>query len=193
MSEPRKNGRLQLILIGAVFFGPLLLAWLLYNPDGGRPPSGTTAHGELITPVKLVPDANLRVPREEQDSPYPGRWTLVHVGDGTCGEPCAQSLYETRQVRKSLGKEDRRVQRIFFLTGDTPLDATIVEQHPGLKIFASGHTLTGEFIAAIEPYGTRNVFLIDPLGNLIMRFSLDTGMKNMHKDLTKLLRISKIG
>jgi len=193
MTDPRKKGRLQLVLIGAVFFGPLLLAWLLYDPGNGRQPVSTTAHGELITPVKLVPDANLNVPREKQDSPYPGRWTLVHVDDGACGELCTQSLYETRQVRKSLGKEDKRVQRIFFLTGDTPLDATIVEQHPGLTIFAPAHTLTGEFMAAIEPYGTSNVFLVDPLGNLIMRFAPDTGMDDMHKDLKKLLRISKIG
>lgn len=193
MADPRKKGRLQLVLIGAVFFGPLLLAWLLYDPGSGLQPVSTTAHGELITPVKLVPDANLSVPREEQDSPYPGRWTLVHVDNGTCSELCTQLLYETRQVRKSLGKEDKRVQRIIFLTGDTPLDATLVEQHPGLTIFAADHTLTGEFIAAIESYGTGNVFLVDPLGNLIMRFAPDTGMKDMHKDLKKLLRISKIG
>ncbi|MAF83703.1 MAG: hypothetical protein QGH93_09275 [Gammaproteobacteria bacterium] len=194
MSEQRKKtGRLQLLMLAAVFFGPALLAWLLYNPGGGTPPVGSTANGELITTVKLVPDANLQVPREQQNSPYPGRWTLVHVGDGACNEPCAISLYETRQVRQALGKDDQRVQRILFLLDDTPLNAAIVEQHPGLIVFPSDHLLASAFIAAIEPYSIQDVFLIDPLGNLIMRFTTDIGMKGMHKDLKKLLKISHIG
>ena len=192
MSEQR-NGRLQLILVAAIFFGPALLAWLLYDPGGVSRPGSSTAHGELITPVKLVADANLSVPREEQDSPYPGLWTFVHVGSGDCDETCAKSLYETRQVRKALGKEDRRVQRLFFLTDETPLTASIAEQHPWLQIFAVSNPLTNDFIIAIEPYNTQNIFLIDPLGNLIMRFTPDTGMKDMHKDLKKLLKISQIG
>ena len=102
-------------------------------------------------------------------------------------------LRQLTALRKSLGKEDKRVQRIIFLTGNTPLDATLVEQHPGLTIFAADHTLTGEFIAAIESYGTGNVFLVDPLGNLIMRFPVETGMKGIHEDLKKLLKISRIG
>jgi len=193
MTDRRRNGRLQLVLLAAIFFGPVILAWLLYNPTGSSLPVDTTAHGELIAAVKLVPDASLSVAREDQDSPYPGLWTLVHVGNGTCDEPCQKSLYETRQIRRSLGKEDRRVQRIFFLIGDTPFDTAIAEQHPALKIFASDQALTGEFIAAIEPYDTRDIFLIDPLGNLIMRFTPDTGMKGIHKDLKKLLKISQIG
>ncbi len=194
MSEqPRKTGRLQLLLLAAVFLGPVLLAWLLYDPGGSTQPGGSTAHGQLIAPVKLVPDANLQMAREEQDSPYPGRWTFVHVGNGACNKTCMKSLYETRQVRKSLGKEDKRIQRMFFLTDDTPLDTAIVEQHPGLVVFALDHSLTGEFIAAIKPYSSQDVFLVDPLGNLIMRFTSDTDMKGMHKDLKKLLKISHIG
>jgi len=192
MPEQRR-GRLQLLLLAVIFFGPVILAWLLYEPGGGLQPGDTTAHGELITPVKLVPDENLRVSRDEQDSPYPGLWTIVHIGNGACDETCAASLYETRQVRKALGKEDKRVQRIFFLLDAAPLDENIVAQHPSLKIFTANNELTLEFIAAIEPYNTLDVFLIDPLGNLIMRFTPDTSMKDMHKDLKKLLKISHIG
>jgi hypothetical protein len=193
MANLNTGGRLQLILIGAVFLGPFILAWLLYDPDGEWLPETSTAHGELIAPVKLVPDANLSVPRDEQDSPYPGIWTLVHVGDGACGETCAKSLYKTRQVRKSLGKEDRRVQRIFFLTSETRFDPAMAEHHPGLKIITADQTLADEFRKAIEPYDTWDIFLVDPLGNLIMRFTPGTGMKDMFKDLQKLLKISQIG
>jgi hypothetical protein len=189
----RRKGRRQLLLLAAIFFGPVILAWLLYNPESTTQPGESTAHGELITPVKLVPDENLNVPRDEQDSPYPGRWTFVHVGPGACGEPCQFALYETRQVRKALGKEDRRVQRIYFLTDDTPLTAALIEQHPGLLIFTPDDALTGKFIEAIGQYNARSIFLIDPLGNLMMRFDPDTSMKDMHKDLKKLLKISQIG
>ncbi len=193
MTERKTSGRLQLMLIGAVFLGPMFLAWLIYDPDATREATSSTAHGELIAPVKLVPDANLRVPREEQDSPYPGRWTFVHVGSGTCDDTCEKSLYKTRQIRKALGKEDRRVQRVFFLTDNSPLNTAIAEHHPGLQVIASSETLTGEFIAAIELYDTQDIFLIDPLGNLIMRFEPSTGMKDIFKDLKKLLTASQIG
>ncbi len=193
MSDQRKKGRRQLILLVTIFFGPMILAWLLYSTGIGFPSAPSTEHGVLITPVKLVSDTNLSVPREEQDSPYPGRWTLALAADGACNQLCEQLLYEIRQVRVALGKEDRRVQRILFLTSDTPLNAAVLAKHPGLQVLAPENTLTGEFIAAIEPYGTSNVFLIDPLGNLIMYFTPDTGMKGLHKDLKKLLAISQIG
>jgi len=193
MSEKNKQGRLQLVLLATVFFGPLILAWLFYGLGIDLSTGRSTAHGILIPPVKLVDDASLSLPREEQDSPYPGRWTLALALDGACNNLCEKLLYETRQVRVALGKEDRRVQRIVFLTGDTPLGATVLAKHPGVRVFPADSELAGEFFAAIEPYGTGNVFLIDPLGNLIMRFTADTSMKDMHKDLHKLLTISQIG
>ena len=193
MANLNKGGRLQLLLIAAVFLGPFFLAWVIYDPDETRMATSSTAHGELITPVKLVADTNLAVPREEQDSPYPGRWTIVHVGNGRCDQACTQSLYKTRQIRKALGKEDRRVQRFFLLTDATPLDPSIRQAHPGLSVFGANDALTDTFMSAIQPYGTGNIFLVDPLGNLMMRFTPDTGMKDIHKDLKKLLRVSQIG
>jgi len=193
MSEQNRKGRLQLVLLMTVFFGPLILAWLVYSLDIDLSAGHSTAHGILITPVKLVDDASLSIPREEQGSPYPGRWTLALALDGACDNLCEKLLYETRQVRVALGKEDRRVQRLVFLTGHTPLNATVLAKHPGVRVFSPDSALAGQFFAAIEPYGTDNVFLIDPLGNLIMRFTADTSMKDMHKDLHKLLTISQIG
>jgi len=193
MTEQQKRGRLQLLLLAAVFFGPVLIAWLLYDPNGSRPAGESTANGELLTPVRLVPDANLRVAREDQDSPYPGRWTLVHTGEGACSETCREALYETRQVRKALGKEDRRVQRILFLASDAPLDPAVAHEHPGLLIFAADHALAREFVTAAAPEDAGDVYLVDPLGNLIMRFPTGTGMKGIHRDLKKLLTISHIG
>jgi hypothetical protein len=193
MAKTNKSGRLQLLLIAAVFFGPFFLAWLIYDPEETRLATDSTAHGELIEPVKLVTDEDLAVPREEQDSPYPGLWTIVHVGDGECDLTCEQSLYKTRQVRKALGKEDRRVQRFFLLTDASPLAQNMREEHPGLRIFVAGSDINSEFMAAIAPYDQDDIFLVDPLGNLIMRFTPNIGMKDIHKDLKKLLRVSQIG
>lgn len=193
MIEQQKRGRLQLVLLAAVFFGPILIAWLLYDPSGNTPTGETTANGELLTPVPLVPDANLRVAREDQDSPYPGRWTLVHTGADACAASCRQALYETRQVRKALGKEDRRVQRILFLDSTAPLDPAVTAEHPGLLVFAADGALAQEFLAAATPDNAGDVYLIDPLGNLIMRFPADLSMKGIHRDLKKLLAISHIG
>ena len=193
MADPRNRGRLQLLLIAAVFIGPMVAAWLLYDPEGGWAPSGSTHHGELLAPVTLVTDEDLSVPRDEQDSPYPGLWSLVQVGSGACDEYCSRSLYETRQVRRALGKEDTRVQRIMFITDDLPLRDNVAEQHTGLLLFAADSEYTTQFLAAVELQNPNDVYLVDPLGNLIMRFPAGTPMKDIHRDLKKLLSISQIG
>ena len=193
MTTSKKGGRLQLMLIAAVFFGPFILAWLLYDPEQTRNATSSTAHGELIEPVMLVADENLTVAREDQDSPYPGLWTVVHVGDGECAEACQQALYKTRQVRKALGKEDRRVQRFFLLTDDSPLSEAMRREHPGLSIYDAQQPLTTDFLAAVAAYDQQDIFLVDPLGNLMMRFTPNIGMKDIHKDLKKLLKVSQIG
>ena len=193
MTDPRTGGRLQLLMIAAIFIGPMIVAWLLYSPEGDWQPPSSTANGELLEPITLVTDEQLNVPREEQNSPYPGLWTLVQVGSGACDEYCSRSLYETRQVRKAMGKEDTRVQRIMLLTDDLPLRENVAREHPGLILFRANSEWTLAFVAAIELQSSNDVYLVDPLGNLIMRFPAGTPMKDMHKDLKKLLSISQIG
>jgi hypothetical protein len=202
--DPVTRGRLQLFLIGLLFIGPVILAWLIY---GGRiewQPESGTQHGELIEPVVMLPDFAPDPTPDDTGNNEPAtsearlrdKWSLIVFDDGACADVCMKTLHETRQVREALGRDRDRIQRLLIISGKRPDAGFLETEHPRLIVLDTAGP-TGEALADAarieknEVAGT--VFLVDPLGNLIMRFPAGTGMKGIHKDLKKLLKISRIG
>jgi hypothetical protein len=193
MIDPQTKGRLQLALIGIIFVGPLLLAYLLYNTDSGWIPAAGTQHGLLLDPPRLLPDTVL-TPGSDMDGPkFRGKWSLIIIGAGQCTETCKDALYATRQVRRALGRDDGRVQRVFYDEAAKPDLAFLEREHPTLVVVEPGSPVSRELIPVLGDHVAGDIFLADPLGNLIMRFPQGTSMKDMHKDLKHLLKVSHIG
>jgi hypothetical protein len=193
MTNTTRKGRGQLVLLAAVFFGPLLLAFVFYYGDMGWRPASSTENGELITPPPLLPDLSLRSDPGLESPRLRGKWSLIMLGNGGCDEVCVDRLYQTRQVHKALSGDRDRVQRVFFVTGGI-LDAGFIErEHPGLVVIDSDAPIAVALLDAIGTYEPGDVFLADPVGNLIMRFPRDTGMSGIHTDLKQLLKFSRIG
>ncbi len=193
MIDPQTKGRLQLALICIIFVGPLLLAYLLYNSDSGWIPAAGTQHGLLLDPPRLLPDTVL-TPGSDMDGPkFRGKWSLIIIGAGQCTETCKDALYATRQVRRALGRDDGRVQRVFYDDAAKPDLAFLEREHPTLVVVEPGSPVSRELIPVLGDHVAGDIFLADPLGNLIMRFPQGTGMKGIHSDLKRLLKISQIG
>ena len=184
----RTRGRLQFLLIAAVFFGPLLFAaWMYYSGDALQPESRAN-HGALLEPSVSLVDA---VPGSEiHDSRL---WRLVYANDGECGDSCREALYAMRQSRLMLGKEMDRVERVFLhgeQAPDTLLDA---EEHRGLVSLqdtALRAVLDDKKPASLPAGG---FYLIDPHGNLVMYFTPDIKPRDMVDDIKRLLKLSRIG
>ena len=195
MTDPIRKGRRQLLLLASVFFGPLLIAFVFYYGDIGWRPVNSTENGQLITPPRLLPDMALLSNTSDGSPRFRGKWSLIMLGDGDCDTTCLTRLYETRQVRKALGRDRDRVQRVFYVTGGT-LDADFIEhEHPGLVVIETNAPIAKVLLEAVTD-GNRepgDIFLADPIGNLIMRFPRDTDMKGIHTDLKQLLKLSRIG
>lgn len=187
---PKKDikGRLQLTLISLVFFGPLILAAWLYFSGSGLTPEGRTNHGFLLEPIVNVGETG-SAPLERAD----GRWLLVYTNEGECGEECQFALYTLRQSRLMLGKEMDRLERV-FLHGDTAPDTVfLADQHAGLiSIRDSGLSglLQNKKPAELAAGG---LYLIDPLGNLVMYFHPGIDPSDMVEDIKRLLKHSRIG
>lgn len=190
--SPRKN-RLVPILLLLLFVGPLLAATVMYfSGDGRWRPSGSVAHGILLTPPKALPADAVVLP-DGATADFHARWSLLYVGPGDCLDDCKKALYRTRQVRRALGKEMSRVQRFYVSTGPAPDPGYMAAYQPGLLVLADGVADRDRVLAAFGSYAVGDVFLADPLGNLVLRFPAGTSMKDMHADLKLLLNASQIG
>jgi hypothetical protein len=184
----RKKGRLQFLLIAALFFGPLLIAAWLYYGGQALQPEERANHGALLEPIVSLLDA---VPGSKiHDS---RAWRLLYAEDGECGEACRRALYILRQSRLMLGKEMDRVERV-FLHGAEPPDTLLgAEEQQGLVALhdpALRAALDDRKPAALPAGG---FFLIDPHGNLVMYFSPDIEPRDMVDDIKRLLKLSRIG
>ena len=194
----QSRGRRMLIGIFAVFFVPLFGAWIWFaNIDGWRP-AGSNNNGELIAPALALSEPRMLT---LQGEPLGGEalersWTLVMVAGTQCGTTCERNLYHTRQVRIALGKDIQRVKRLLLVGSRGALAGHpgIVSEHPDLTIAVSD-SLRAQIASATAAMAPQKdaIYLIDPLLNLMMRFSPDLNPRLIIKDLKRLLKVSRIG
>lgn len=185
------------IILALLFIGPLAAAWIVYFAAPDWRPTGQVNHGELVDPPVALPDLALAGPDGEPliDSPLRQRWTLIYVDGSGCGEACRQTLFDTYQVRYLLHRDLDRVRRILLYTGAPPDPAFVAEQHPDLLVADAAAVDAPALLAALPASAAAGdaVYLVDPLGNLMMRFPRTGTWQDMHKDLKKLLKLSRIG
>lgn len=187
------RGRLLLVSIFAAFFVPILVAWWLV---GQWRPEGSVHHGRLLEPAVPVAYLQGRTAAGARLGTdwLQGYWTLVYVDDGSCGSDCQDGLYAMRQVRVALGKESHRVRNLLLQPRPpaAELENWLAREHPQLT---AAVTDAASEAALERPFGDRErgIYLIDPLGNLLMRYRVGDDPRGMLKDLTRLLKLSKIG
>jgi hypothetical protein len=191
MPEAPKSRR-TLLLLAALFFVPLAAAFILYYGVGWRPAGGTN-HGELLQPLRQMPPAAESL--LSGPTPQAKNWALIYVGDGKCDEDCRQALVLARQTRLSLNKDMTRVNRALLVTGNCCDLAYIDKEHPGLKVRDVSEAEAYDQLMAVLPQEDLRhwLFVIDPLGNIVMRFDVRKEPSLLLKDLKKLLKLSHIG
>jgi cytochrome oxidase Cu insertion factor (SCO1/SenC/PrrC family) len=122
------------------------------------------------------------------------KWALVYVGDGRCDDACKTALYFMRQTRLSLNNEMTRVARIFLATAQCCDREFLEREHSGLVVLdatgAYARDLLKTFPQTDRP---QSLFIVDPLGNLVMRYDTRDDPKGLLTDLKKLLKLSHIG
>jgi cytochrome oxidase Cu insertion factor (SCO1/SenC/PrrC family) len=182
--------RSKFLLLIAVFVVPVVAAYLAFF---GWRPAGHTNYGDLleVTPLQqtegITPDgAPLDLERLQ------GKWVMVHVGPARCDAACERQLYLMRQTRIAQGKEQSRIERLWVLTDSGAVEPAMLAEHPGLHVWRPAHSgFAEQFPAADDREG--HIYLVDPLGNLMLRFPAEPDSKRMMKDLKLLLKASQIG
>ncbi len=196
-----RKGRKQLLLLAALFFVPLALAfWLYYGPGGWRP-SGGSNKGDLIDPARPLPTVALPTPDGgTTDADFlRGKWTMLYIGGGSCDERCRRALYLMRQSRIALNKDMDRVQRVFLVTDGCCDREFLRREHPDLVVGLVDDPATSTLMATFPTYDgvpvadAGRVYVVDPLGNLMLSYSEAAPDKALLTDVKKLLRLSHIG
>jgi hypothetical protein len=189
----RRNFR-TVFALGGLFLLPLLLSFWLYYGLHWRP-LGTTNHGDLIEPLRPLPDVTLRdADGSARSHVFLGKWTLVYVGRGTCDANCRTALVFMRQTRLSLNNEMTRVQRVLLATAECCDRGYLAAQHPGLLVLDASQALAQPLLAQFSPDGrAQALYVVDPLGNLMMRYDARLPPKGLLEDLKRLLQLSHIG
>ena len=170
----------KLLLVGLACAAPFVLGTAAYFLDWGSGGAGA-AYGELIAPRPLSgpPLDALR-----------GKWVLVSFDAAACDAYCEKKLYFMRQIRTAQHKDMGRVERLWVLTDAGKPRPELLAAIEGTRI-ASARDMP----AAKDFPGNAadHVYIVDPLGNLMMRFPRDPDPSKMLKDLKRLLRLSQIG
>ncbi len=187
---PPKRSRKVLWVMLALTVAPVATSYLIFY---FWPPSRTVNYGELIEPRRL-PDARLALADGTpfQLSRLRGKWVLVTVDSGACNASCEKKLYYMRQVRRAQGKEMERVERAFLINDGAAMAPDRMAPYAGTwMIRAAGTAVLGLFPA--QGSGSAHIYLVDPLGNLMMRYPPDPDPRRMIRDLQRLLKASRIG
>jgi cytochrome oxidase Cu insertion factor (SCO1/SenC/PrrC family) len=209
VTPPTAHDRRQrrvLIGLALMFFGPLGVSFYLYYGHVSWHPGGRVNAGNLIVPPRPLPSLALPLQSSgETDSSFlTHKWTLLYVQQGACAERCRTSLYQTRQVRLALDRDMDRVQRVFIADADCCDLQFLHEQHPDL-IAVRMNPAAAPLLELLPHRGpdnagavrgdanAENIYLIDPLGNLMMSYAPDAKPKGMLEDMKRLLRLSHIG
>jgi cytochrome oxidase Cu insertion factor (SCO1/SenC/PrrC family) len=199
----RSRNLRMVIALATLFFMPLLLSYLLYYGLGWRP-SGRINHGELIQPARPLPRVDLpriaaggdtvsELPGAEP-ALFRGGWTLVYIGDGSCDASCRATLYVMRQTRLALGTDQTRLARVFLVTANCCAKDYLARAHAGMMVLDAAGAAAAPLLSLFPP-GDRahSVFIVDPLGNLMMRYDVSREPGGLLVDLKRLLELSQIG
>ncbi len=221
MNQPSKKRSFWPIwALLAVTIAPVIASYLVYY---GVRPEGRTNYGDFVEPqvtVTSVPVSPVISPKAEsaftaiQSDPrtrrpltqlgdWGGRWLMVHIGPSACSDACKQELWLMRQIRLTTGRERDRVERLWLLTDDGTPDPALIAEHEGIWVARLGQVPTADALvsnwlsvaatAVKNSGGASNIWVVDPLGNLMMRFPDNPDPDGMKKDMNRLLKASRIG
>jgi hypothetical protein len=188
--EQQRRGRLKALGIFLVCLAPFVAAYVTYYL---WVPDSRMNYGEVL-PLRALPGTLGTRPDGTalQAADLRGKWVLVQADSGACAEPCLKKLYAMRQVRLAQGKNFERVERVWLVLDNAPVSVPEPRLLEGvLPVRTEGRAAAAAFPA--EGDVRDHVYLVDPMGNVMLRFPKDADPKRMLKDLQRLLKVSQVG
>ncbi|MEW9680779.1 hypothetical protein [Pseudomonas sp. TE50-2] len=178
----KPRGRLQLLLILFVVLGPMILATSMYKLKFWVP-DGRSYHGVMIGNGEGRADIGI----DAQDE----RWQLLVSSPGACVEECQQLVYLARQIQVGLGRDASRASHALAAAQPLAADyqALLGREYPQLQRYPLDAQRYIQKVGDTAP----QLWIVDPHGNLVLRYDAKVKGKHVLDDLRHLLKLSNIG
>lgn len=192
--DETRRSRIKAGLLFAIAIAPLIAATTMYYTGWGIP-SSTTNNGEFVDGSRGIPDMNLSTSDGQSFSSLflpendDAKWWIIITAD-QCKQACEQWLEVSRSVHRRLHRDADRVRRAFLATDGTVPDSG---EHPRIRTLTAAN---GENpFSARTRDGERNgtVFVVDPMGNLVLRYDSRHNGTDLLDDVEHLLDSSPLG
>lgn len=185
-----RAGRWKMVLLLLVCAAPVIASYFTYYVIR---PEGRHNYGELIDPQRPVPD--IRGTNAQGDPvsllELKDQWLLISVADSACDDACQQHLYLQRQLRETLGREKDRLDWVWLRTGAGEMNESLrAATHAAQVVLVESDALATWLVPAEGRRIEEHLYVVDPLGNWMMRFPADLDPKRAKRDLDRLLRAS---
>jgi hypothetical protein len=193
-NKSKAQGRWKLFAILLVCASPLIASYLTYYVIK---PQSRTNYGALLDPRNYpIPElgATTLDGKPTGLDAYKGKWIMLQTDGGDCQDACRTKLFQMRQLRLTQGKEMNRIERVWLVTDGKPVDTVLLREYDGTRILRVDPAKTRDWLPVEQGASMADhIYMIDPLGNLMMRFPRNPDPNKMKKDISKLLRASSIG
>ena len=184
------RSRKPLWLVAAVCVAPFVASFAAYY---FYQPKGRVNYGELMQ-AQQMPAMPLRLVEGNavfEFAQLTGKWLFITVDDAACDAYCEKKLWQIRQIRKTQGKYPERIERVWLVTGDGQPAQRLREEYAGTWLVRAGGAVPDGL--PYEKTPADHIYLVDPLGNLVLRYPRDADPSRIRKDLERLLKVSRIG
>lgn len=200
ISNSEANKSYKTLWIMLILFGmPYFLALYFYIKQDEIDFSYSN-NGELISPVRPLENHLLKDINNNDIwfSSFKGKWLFIMIGDSSCDQICQSNMYKMRQIRKAVGQDRQRVDRIFFLNDEKGIENfnQVIKEYPGMHVIKNSGLEYTQFLSGllIENKNMKNrIYIVDPLGNFMMAYQQDAAAEQILEDLRRLLKVSKLG
>ena len=190
------SGKKTLLGIIAVFVAPIILGTIVFlNADRLGLSVATTNYGTLIQPPVNLSVEGVTVDQAPADveALVRNKWTLLYITPSDCAEACKARQALMKRMRLLTNEDMRRLQTVSVYPQAPTNAAELANDYSSMTI-AIADEKANEFLKQFPKFDEHPIYVIDPLGNLMMYYTGDSpDIKRIMKDFKRILKYSQIG
>ncbi len=194
LAQRTRIGRVKMILVLLLCAAPVLASYFTYYVVR---PEGRTNYGDLVLPTRSMP-ASLGLQDLDGRAVAPEalyrQWLLVVVSPSNCDAACEKQLFMQRQLQQMLGRESTRLDKVWLVTDPAPLAPALLgalQAEPSVTVLRADRAQLGAWLQPAEGQSLdAHLYLVDPMGEWMMRFPVEPEPARVKRDISRVLRAS---